>query len=62
MLTIGNWLFVIGSIIFTCDSVSEILEGLTLRSIEHFSASLLFTAGSVLFLLESTAKKDTESL
>ena len=45
-----SWLFLIGSLLFVLDSGLEIIEGLSLHSIIHLSASLLFTIGSILFL------------
>lgn len=49
-LALVSWLFLIGSLIFTVDSGLEMLEGISLHSIFHLSASLLFTLGSLLFL------------
>jgi hypothetical protein len=45
-----SWLFLIGSLIFTLDSILEILRGITFSAILHVSASVLFTVGSVLFI------------
>ena len=45
-----SWLFLIGSLLFVLDSGLEITEGISLHSIIHLSASLLFTIGSILFL------------
>ena len=45
-----SWLFLIGSLLFVLDSGLEIIEGISLHSIIHLSASLLFTIGSILFL------------
>ncbi|HEY9623404.1 MAG TPA: hypothetical protein V6C78_23810 [Crinalium sp.] len=50
---IGNWLFLIGSLIFTVDGAIELIEGVSLHAVLHFSASVLFTIGSVLFLWRS---------
>ncbi len=59
---IGNWLFLLGSLIFTGDSVSEVFTDCSLHSIEHLLASLLFTTGCILFLQESTHQEDSKSL
>lgn len=48
-----SWLFVIGSVIFTFDSGLELAERISLHSVFHLSASLLFTIGSVLFIPNS---------
>jgi len=45
-----SWLFLIGSLIFTLDSGFEFVEGISLHSICHLSASLAFTIGSALFI------------
>jgi hypothetical protein len=45
-----SWLFLLGSLLFVLDSGLEIIEGISLHSIIHLSASLLFTIGSILFL------------
>ncbi|BAY86292.1 hypothetical protein NIES267_57980 [Calothrix parasitica NIES-267] len=45
-----SWLFLIGSLLFVLDSGLEIIEGISLHSVIHLSASLLFTIGSILFL------------
>lgn len=45
-----SWLFLIGSLLFVLDSGLEIIEAISLHSIIHLSASLLFTIGSILFL------------
>lgn len=45
-----SWLFLIGSLLFVLDSGLEIIEGISLHSIIHLCASLLFTIGSILFL------------
>jgi hypothetical protein len=45
-----SWLFLIGSLLFLLDSSFEIVEGISLHSLIHLSASFLFTVGSVLFI------------
>ncbi len=51
--SIGNWLFLAGSIIFSFDAISEVTEKLSIHSFEHLLASIFFTTGCVLFLLPS---------
>ncbi|WP_272064014.1 hypothetical protein [Oscillatoria sp. CS-180] len=45
-----SWLFLIGSLMFLVDSILENLEGVSMSSLLHISASLVFTVGSVLFI------------
>jgi hypothetical protein len=45
-----SWLFLIGSLLFLLDSSFEIAEGISIHSVIHELASLLFTVGSVLFI------------
>nr|RNJ67089.1 MAG: hypothetical protein EDM05_22440 [Leptolyngbya sp. IPPAS B-1204] len=45
-----SWLFLIGSLLFTLDSVLENLRGVSFSSLLHISASILFTIGSALFI------------
>ena len=45
-----SWLFLFGSLLFTLDAILENIEAVSIHSIIHFSASLLFTVGSILFL------------
>jgi hypothetical protein len=61
LYSIGNWLFLPGSLIFTGDATSEVFASCSLRSIEHLLASLLFTTGCLLFLQEPD-QKDSKSL
>jgi hypothetical protein len=51
-----SWLFLIGSLIFTLDSILEILRGISFSAILHISASVLFTIGSVLFIPSNKEK------
>ncbi|MBE9020847.1 hypothetical protein IQ272_32920 [Chroococcidiopsidales cyanobacterium LEGE 13417] len=51
-----SWLFLIGSLIFTLDSILEFFRGVTFSAILHVSASVLFTIGSVLFIPNSKEK------
>ncbi|MEM9536707.1 MAG: hypothetical protein AAF268_12545 [Cyanobacteria bacterium P01_A01_bin.3] len=45
-----SWLFLVGSLLFVLDGVLENLQGVSLSSVLHISASLLFTVGSLLFM------------
>ncbi|MEL7084984.1 MAG: hypothetical protein AAGM36_10855 [Cyanobacteria bacterium J06597_1] len=45
-----SWLFLVGSLLFVLDGVLENLRGMSLSSVLHISASLLFTVGSLLFM------------
>ena len=45
-----SWLFLIGSFLFVLDSGLEMFEAISIHSIIHLSASLLFTIGSIFFL------------
>ncbi|MGD1940612.1 MAG: hypothetical protein ACFB0G_04820 [Leptolyngbyaceae cyanobacterium] len=45
-----SWLFLVGSLMFLVDSILEILKGVSISSLLHISASLVFTVGSVLFI------------
>ena len=51
-----SWLFLIGSLIFTLDSILEILREVTFSATLHISASVLFTIGSVLFIPNNKEK------
>ncbi|AFY86869.1 hypothetical protein [Chroococcidiopsis thermalis] len=46
----ASWLFLIGSLMFVFDAILEIFKGITLSAILHFSASIIFTIGSILFM------------
>lgn len=59
-LFIGNWLFLLGSLVFTLDTIVEIFEGITLHSIFHIVACLFFTIGCVLFILDAQ-KSDADN-
>ncbi|MEL7242788.1 MAG: hypothetical protein AAGM40_10630 [Cyanobacteria bacterium J06573_2] len=45
-----SWLFLFGSLLFMFDGILENIEAISIHSIIHLSASLLFTIGSILFL------------
>ena len=47
---IVGWLFLVGSLMFTVDGVMENLQGISLSSLLHLSASILFSVGSLLLL------------
>jgi hypothetical protein len=49
-VSVASWLFLIGSLMFGFDATLEILRGITLSAVLHFSASIIFTIGSVLFM------------
>jgi hypothetical protein len=51
-----SWLFLIGSLIFMADGILELTEGISVHAIFHNTASLLFTIGSIFFLLDARAK------
>ncbi|WP_315784791.1 hypothetical protein [Fischerella sp. JS2] len=51
LLTLVSWLFLIGSLIFQIDAIVELTEGFSLHVALHLSASLLFTVGSILFVI-----------
>ncbi|MFM7425843.1 MAG: hypothetical protein ACKO7W_12780 [Elainella sp.] len=55
-MTFVSWLFLIGSLIFQLDALLELTEswsqGLNLHVLFHLSASLLFTVGSLLFVIQ----------
>jgi hypothetical protein len=57
MLAFVSWLFLIGSLIFQIDAVLEIIESLSFHAVLHFSAGLLFTIGSVLFVVHDAQQK-----
>jgi hypothetical protein len=55
---IGNWLFLIGSLIFTFDTISNAWENCSARSFLLLAACGLFTSGCILFL--APAKADSQ--
>ena len=57
LMTLVSWLFLIGSLIFQMDAIVELTEGMSLHVAFHLSASLLFTIGSVLFVLQDAQQK-----
>ena len=54
---IANWLFLMGSTVFTLDSLMEINRSLSIHSIFSILTSLAFTIGCILFL-EDACKED----
>jgi hypothetical protein len=48
-----SWLFLIGSLIFMADGILELTEDISIHAIFHNLASLLFTIGSIFFLLDT---------
>jgi hypothetical protein len=51
LMPLVSWLFLIGSLIFQVDAILELTEGISLHVVLHLSASLLFTIGSILFVV-----------
>lgn len=51
LFTFVSWLFLIGSLIFQIDAILEFMEGFSIHVILHLLASLLFTIGSILFVI-----------
>ncbi|MEB3357064.1 MAG: hypothetical protein VKK04_10075 [Synechococcales bacterium] len=43
-----------GSLIFQADALLELTEGFSIHVVLHLSASLLFTVGSILFVIHDT--------
>lgn len=54
---IANWLFLMGSTVFTLDAVIEIGKSLSIHSVFSILASLAFTIGCILFL-EDACRQD----
>jgi hypothetical protein len=56
LMTLVSWLFLTGSLIFQMDALLELGEswgqGLNLHVVFHLAASLLFTVGSLLFVIQ----------
>ncbi|MBD2306358.1 hypothetical protein H6G17_12640 [Chroococcidiopsis sp. FACHB-1243] len=52
--SVASWLFLIGSLMFVFDAILEISKGVTLSAVLHFSASIIFTIGSILFMPDPT--------
>jgi thiosulfate reductase cytochrome b subunit len=57
LMALASWLFLIGSLIFQLDAILELTEGISLHVAFHLSASLLFTAGSILFVMHDGKQK-----
>lgn len=57
LMSLVSWLFLIGSLIFQVDAILELIEGISLHVVLHLSASLLFTIGSVLFVVHDAKQK-----
>jgi hypothetical protein len=57
LMSLVSWLFLIGSLIFQLDAILELTEGISLHVAFHLSASLLFTIGSILFVLHDAKQK-----
>ncbi|NHC34031.1 hypothetical protein [Scytonema millei] len=52
--SVASWLFLIGSLMFVFDAILEIFKGITVSAVLHFSASIIFTIGSILFMPDPT--------
>ena len=50
---LGSLLFVIGSLLFTVNSFTDLLQEISLYSISSFSGGILFTIGSILFMFDA---------
>jgi hypothetical protein len=57
LMALVSWLFLVGSLIFQLDAILELTEGFSLHVVFHLSASLLFTIGSILFVLHDAKQK-----
>ncbi len=57
IMSLASWLFLIGSLIFQLDAILELTEGISLHVAFHLSASLLFTLGSILFVVHDAKQK-----
>ncbi len=57
LISFVSWLFLIGSLIFQIDAILELTEGISLHVVLHLSASLLFTIGSILFVVHDAQQK-----
>ena len=52
-ILIANWLFLVGSAVFTLDAVLAMAESLSIHSIFQMSACLAFSLGCILFLQDA---------
>ncbi|MDJ0570104.1 MAG: hypothetical protein QNJ53_13815 [Pleurocapsa sp. MO_192.B19] len=57
-IILANWLFVMGSTLFTLDAVMEISRSLSVHSVFLILASLAFTFGCVLFLEDACRQRN----
>lgn len=60
--TIGNWLFLFGSLLFTLDAISDAWVACSMRALVILVACCLFTMGCILFLLDTPAKADLKTV
>lgn len=49
-ILIASWLFLIGSMLFEIDAVSEFIQQFSMMSFLHLSEGLLFLIGSIFFM------------
>ena len=55
---LANWLFMLGSLVFTIDALLENIESFSLHSLFHIFASVAFSCGCVLFLQDAQRQYD----
>lgn len=57
---VGNWLFLMGSLLFTFDAINNAWVSCSIRSFLILAACCFFTIGCILFLLDNSAKADSQ--
>lgn len=53
---LGSFLFIVGSVLFTINSFTDLLQEISFYSISSFSGGILFTIGSILLLIDARHK------
>lgn len=53
VLLVGYWLFALGSFVFTIDAAIGLSERSSIHSLDGVLAGLLFSAGSIVFLINA---------
>lgn len=53
VLLVGYWLFALGSFVFTIDAAIGLSERISIHSLDGVLAGLLFSAGSIVFLINA---------